>query len=160
MIKYFLYTRKSTDEEDRQILSIESQLKELREFARKENLTIVKEFTESKTAKEPGREVFNEMLELIEKGKAEGILAWHPDRLARNSIDGGKIIYLIDTGKLKDLKFPSVLSDHNKQGGGQARRGSKVLNCEFYLSSLSLSYLFLKQCDNLLREILFSAVRL
>jgi len=79
-MKYFLYARKSTDEEDRQILSIESQLIELREFARKENIAIIREFTESKTAKEPGREVFNEMLKLIEKGEAEGIIAWHPDR--------------------------------------------------------------------------------
>jgi len=116
MIKYFLYARKSTDEEDRQILSIESQLVELREFARKENLTIIREFTESKTAKEPGRPVFNEMLNLVEKGVADGILAWHPDRLARNSIDGGKIIYLIDTGKIKDLKFPTYKFDNSAYG--------------------------------------------
>lgn len=69
MIKYFPYACKSTDEEDRQILSIESQIAELREFARKENITVTREFTESKTAKEPGREVFNEMLKLIEKGQ-------------------------------------------------------------------------------------------
>jgi len=49
-----------------------------------------------KTAKEPGREVFNLMLSRIEKENIEGILAWHPDHLARNSIDGGRIIYLID----------------------------------------------------------------
>ena len=54
---------------------------ELREFAKKENLNIVREFVESKTAKEPGREIFNEMIASIEKNEAEGILAWHPDRL-------------------------------------------------------------------------------
>lgn len=116
MIKYFLYARKSTDEEDRQILSIESQLAELREFAKKESIAIAREFTESKTAKEPGREVFNEMLKLIEKGMAEGIIAWHPDRLARNSVDGGKIIYLVDTGKIKDLKFPTYKFDNSAYG--------------------------------------------
>ena len=116
MIRYFLYARKSTDEEDRQILSIGSQLAELKEFVKKENLAIIREFTESKTAKQPGRPIFNEMLKLIEKGEAEGILAWHPDRLARNSIDGGKIIYLIDTEIIKDLKFPTYKFDNSAYG--------------------------------------------
>lgn len=56
--KFFLYARKSTDEPERQILPIEAQLFELREYAKKESLNIVKEFVESKTAKEPGREIF------------------------------------------------------------------------------------------------------
>ena len=107
MNKYFIYARKSTDEPERQILSIEAQIEELKEFANKEGLEIVKIFVESQTAKEPGRSVFNEMISEIEKGKALGILAWHPDRLARNSIDGGKIIYLIDTNKIESLKFPT-----------------------------------------------------
>ena len=88
----------------------------MREFAKKEKITIIKEFTESKTAKEPGRPVFNEMLKLIEKGEADGIIAWHPDCLARNSVDGGKIIYLIDTGKIEDLKFPTYKFDNSAYG--------------------------------------------
>ena len=116
-MKYFLYARKSTDEEDRQVLSIEAQTTELHEFARKENLVIAKEFIESKTAKAPGRPVFNEMISLIENGNEKvGILAWHPDRLARNSIDGGKIIYLIDSGKLETLKFLTFWFDSTPQG--------------------------------------------
>jgi len=114
--KFFLYARKSTDEPERQILSIEAQLFELREYAKKEGLNIVREFVESKTAKEPGREIFNEMMAGIEKSEAEGILAWHPDRLARNSIDGGRIIYLIDTGKITALKFPTFWFDPTPQG--------------------------------------------
>ena len=55
MVKYFIYCRKSTEDEERQILSIEAQLAELREFAKQNNLFVVKEFCESKTAKEPGR---------------------------------------------------------------------------------------------------------
>ncbi|MGD9642968.1 MAG: recombinase family protein [Elusimicrobiales bacterium] len=84
--RYFLYARKSTDEPDRQILSIEAQLAELRDYAKKEGLPIAREFIEHKTAKEPGREVFNEMVAALEQGGAQGIIAWHPDRLARNSI--------------------------------------------------------------------------
>jgi len=66
------------DEPERQVLSIEAQMFELREFAKKEGLNIVREFMESKTAKEPGREIFNDMIASIEKNEAEGILAWHP----------------------------------------------------------------------------------
>ena len=60
--KYFLYARKSSEDDDRQVMSIEAQLFELRELARKENLEILAEFQESKSAKTPGREVFGEMM--------------------------------------------------------------------------------------------------
>ena len=116
MIKYFIYCRKSTDEADRQVLSIEAQITELKEFAKRENLKIVDYFIESKTAKKPGREKFEQMLKLIEKGEANGILSWHADRLARNSVDGGKIIYLLDTGKLQSLKFPTLWFENTPQG--------------------------------------------
>ncbi len=116
MIKYFIYCRKSSEDEERQILSIEAQLTELRDFAKQNSLFVVKEYYESKTAKEPGREVFNEMLSEIEKGVAQGILAWNPDRLARNSIDGGKVIYLVDTGKITSLKFPTFWFEATPQG--------------------------------------------
>ena len=116
MTKFFLYARKSTDEQDRQILSIEAQIAEVKEFALREGLEFVKIFVESQTAKEPGRPIFNEMLSRIEKGEANGILAWHPDRLARNSVDGGRIIYLIDTGKIQELKFPTFWFENTPQG--------------------------------------------
>ena len=116
MPKYYLYARKSTDDEDRQILSIESQLNELREYAQRENLLIMEELVETKTAKKPGRPIFDFMLKQIEAGVADGILAWHPDRLARNSVDGGKIIYLVDIGKIADLRFPTFRFDTSAQG--------------------------------------------
>ena len=122
-MKYFIYTRKSTDSEERQVLSLESQLSELKEFAAKpacrpgrEKLEIVASLCEAQTAKEPGRKIFGEMLDRICAGEASGILAWHPDRLAKNSIDGGKIIYLLDTGKILDLKFPTFWFDSTPQG--------------------------------------------
>ena len=96
MTKYIIYCRKSTDEATKQVLSIESQVAELKEFAKNNNLFVTEIITESKTAKEPGREKFNSMLKSIEEGKANAILSWHADRLARNSVDGGKIIYLLD----------------------------------------------------------------
>ena len=114
---FFIYVRKSTDESDRQILSIQAQLFELHEFAKREGLNTIRTFEESRTAKAPGRPQFNLMLGEIEKGKAQGILAWHPDRLARNSVDGGRIVYLVDTEKIKDLRFPTFrfeVSAHGK----------------------------------------------
>ena len=115
-MKYFLYARKSTDNEERQIKSIGDQIAELKEFATIQKIEIVASFTEAKTAKKPGRIVFNQMIERMENGEAQGIIAWHPDRLARNSIDGGKIIYLLDTGKILDLKFPTFWFDSTPQG--------------------------------------------
>jgi DNA invertase Pin-like site-specific DNA recombinase len=73
--KYFLYARKSTEDDDHQVMSIEAQLFELREFARKENLEILEEFQESKSAKTLGRKKFNEMIEKIEESEGVGILA-------------------------------------------------------------------------------------
>ena len=116
MTNYFIYCRKSSEDEERQVLSIEAQLTELRDFAKQNSLFVVKEYYESKTAKEPGREIFNEMLGEIEKGTAQGILAWNPDRLARNSIDGGKVIYLVDTLKIVALKFPTFWFEATPQG--------------------------------------------
>ena len=114
--KYYLYARKSTEDDGHQIMSIEAQLFELREFAKKENLEIIEEFTEAKSAKKPGREKFNEMMEKVERSEGVGILAWHPDRLARNSVDGGKIIYLVDTGKIVSLRFPTFWFEPTPQG--------------------------------------------
>ncbi len=115
-MKYIIYARKSTEEDDRQVLSIEAQLVELKEFAAKEKLEIVASFQEAKTAKEPGRIKFAEMLAILESGKADGILSWHPDRLARNSVDGGKIIYFVDRGLIKSLKFPCFWFEPTPQG--------------------------------------------
>ena len=71
--KFLLYARKSTDVEDKQVMSIDAQLNELREFAAREGLNVLAELVEKQSAKIPGRPVFNAMLERIEAGEAEGI---------------------------------------------------------------------------------------
>lgn len=114
--KFFIYARKSTDDEERQVRSINDQLSEMRELAVKENIHVVDVFIEKQTAKMPGKPILAQMLARMEKGDASGILAWHPDRLARNSVDGGKIIYLVDSGIIRDLKFPTFWFDPTPQG--------------------------------------------
>ena len=116
MEKYILYARKSTDTEDKQILSIDAQLAELRKFARDNKLVVIDELIEKRTAKMPGRPIFNSMITRIENGEVNGILAWHPDRLARNSVDGGKIIYLLDQTSLNYLLFPVFQFENTSQG--------------------------------------------
>ena len=113
--KFYIYARKSTDVEDKQVLSIEAQLVELREYAKRESLHIAAEFIEKKSAKTTGRPVFGKLLAEIEKNGGN-ILAWHPDRLARNSVDGGQIIYLLHAGKIVTLKFPSFWFENTSQG--------------------------------------------
>jgi DNA invertase Pin-like site-specific DNA recombinase len=95
MPRYFIYCRKSSEAEDRQVLSIESQTRELQEIAAKLNLPILEILTESKSAKDPGRPVFNQMMQRIYRGEAAGIICWKLDRLARNPVDGGSIIWAI-----------------------------------------------------------------
>ncbi len=98
-------------------MSIEAQLAELAEFAKRENIEIIEKFIESKSAKKPGREVFNEMIKKIHASREPvGIISWHPDRLARNSVDGGQIIYLIDTQKIASLRFPTFWFEPTPQG--------------------------------------------
>jgi site-specific DNA recombinase len=116
-MKYIHYCRKSTDDDEHQVLSLESQDREnVRRFGNDPDIEIIGTLIESKSAKYPGRAQFNEMLDRIERGKADGIIAWDPDRLARNSVDGGRIIYLLDTGKLKDLKFSTYTFENTAQG--------------------------------------------
>src|SRR5438270_7186772 len=82
MLGYFIYCRKSSEAEDRQVLSIESQTRELQQLAAKLNFPVVEILTESKSAKEPGRPVFNEMMARLYQGEAAGIICWKLDRLA------------------------------------------------------------------------------
>ena len=103
-MKFVLYCRKSTESDDRQVLSLDSQEKELLALAERLGIEIVKIFRESKSAKEPGRPIFNEMLKYISSGKAEAILCWKIDRLTRNPIDSGQIQWMLQNGKIQRIQ--------------------------------------------------------
>ena len=94
--KFFLYARKSSESEDRQVQSIEDQKNVLMKIARQKGIKIVEIFEEEKSAKAPyQRPVFTDMVERITRGQADGVLVWKLDRLARNAIDAGCIIYAL-----------------------------------------------------------------
>ena len=105
-MRYFLYARRSIEKKDdeEKVASVDSQISEMLKLAKIEGLKIVGTFQETKSAKEPGREQFNEMVKQLYQGKANGILVWKIDRLARNSIDEGTIKYLLQTGIVKHIR--------------------------------------------------------
>lgn len=101
---YFIYCRKSSEAEDRQVLSIQSQIEELKKLAARLNLKVIDVLQESRSAKAPGRPVFDEMIKRISRGEADGIICWKLDRLARNPIDGGQIIWMLQRSVIKHLQ--------------------------------------------------------
>lgn len=104
-MKYCLYARKSTEAEEKQALSIDSQIKEMKQIAERENLTIVEIRKESHSAKESGqRPVFEEIVKDIDTGIFNGIITWAPDRLSRNAGDLGKLVDRMDQKKLIQIK--------------------------------------------------------
>jgi len=104
-IKYVLYARKSTESEEKQVLSIDSQIKEMLQIAEREGLEIVDIRRESHSAKDSGqRPIFNEIVADLRSGRYSGILTWAPDRLSRNAGDLGTLVDLMDQKILFEIK--------------------------------------------------------
>src|SRR5688572_24566827 len=107
MMRYVLYARKSSESEDRQIQSIEDQLRVLREFATERQLNVIEEITESKSTKAPGqRPGFDRLVKMVEKGQADAILCWSVNRMTRNPVDGGKLSWLLQKRVLLAIQTP------------------------------------------------------
>ncbi len=113
-LRYIAYVRKSEERKERQELSHQAQITEIKK--RFPDLNIVKWMpAESKSAFEPGRTIFNEMIEMIKRGEADAIVGWHPNRLSRNELDSAIITYML-RNELKDLKFCTFNFDNSAEG--------------------------------------------
>lgn len=106
-MSYIIYCRKSSESEERQILSIESQIKELKNLANRLKLNVSEVLTESKSAKNPGRPVFNAMMKKIYAKQVKGLIVWKLDRLARNPIDGSSLVWALDQGNISEIVTPT-----------------------------------------------------
>lgn len=115
--RYVIYVRKSTDEEGKQVRSLGDQVLECKQYADKHELKVVEIIKEAESAKEAGiRPKFKKMLTDLNAGKYEGVITWHPDRLARNMKDAGEIIDLLDKAIIKDLQFVSFTFQNDTSG--------------------------------------------
>lgn len=104
-IRYCLYSRKSTEQDEVQALSIESQIKEMLATAERDGLLVTEIRRESHSAKASGqRPEFNRLIDDVRLGKFDGILAWAPDRLSRNAGDLGTIVDLMDQCVIKEVR--------------------------------------------------------
>jgi len=105
--RYVIYCRKSSESDERQIQSLSDQITTINAFMVSKNLLVGGEpLQESKSAKIPGRPIFDQLIEMIEDGTANGIVLLNPSRLSRNTVDTGRIIYLMDQGKLQEVITP------------------------------------------------------
>ncbi len=113
-LRYIAYVRKSSEDKEKQELSHLSQIENIKDKFK--HLNIVKWMdAESRSAFTPGRPIFNEMMEMLQNGEADGIVAWHPNRLSRNEVDSAQITYALRS-YLKDLQFCSYNFDNNPEG--------------------------------------------
>ena len=130
-----IYARKSTESDDRQVLSIDSQIEELKLHALKTGFAISTVYCEAQSAKYPGRRVFDEMISSMGLNRASTILCWSLDRLARNPIDGARLIWAIDQGTLRSIQTP-------RQTFSNSSNDKFLMNLEFgiakkYIDDLS-----------------------
>ena len=112
-----IYARKSSESEDRQALSIESQIRELKLIAARQGITVAEVLTEAHSAKAPGRPVFGELMRRVQQGEIRTVLCWKMDRLARNHLDHGAVLQALADGKLDRV----VTSDRPYTGDGNDR---------------------------------------
>ncbi|MDO8240722.1 MAG: recombinase family protein [Candidatus Moranbacteria bacterium] len=101
--KFVIYARKSSEDNSKQVHSIDAQIFVMKDIAKHEGIQIVEIFQESKSAKEPGRPVFNKMIEQFKKNKYDGILCWKIDRLARNPVDAGIVQWLLQKNSIQQI---------------------------------------------------------
>ncbi|MBK9968422.1 MAG: recombinase family protein [Holophagales bacterium] len=98
-----IYVRKSTESDDRQVLSLSAQVVWAREACARLGIADPVLFEEKQSAKTPGRPEFNRLMTMVEKGALDTVLCWKADRLARNALDGGRVVWAMETKKLTQV---------------------------------------------------------
>ena len=112
-LRYAIYARKSSEDDNAQEKSLPNQVEECKRYAQRLNLNVVEVITEQKSAKMAfNRPSFAQLLIDLWDEKYDGIIAWHPDRLTRNSLESGMLIDMLDNGIIKDLKMPTTPFDN------------------------------------------------
>jgi site-specific DNA recombinase len=138
-LRYALYVRKSTDDKERQQRSIDDQIIECEELAAKLGIHLVKPYYRddgsAKIPDNPKRQNFYHLLRDIRSGKIDGIMSWHPDRLARNMQDGGLLFGLLDSGHIQDMKF--VTHYFTNDASGRMLLGISFTLATYYSANLS-----------------------
>jgi DNA invertase Pin-like site-specific DNA recombinase len=100
MARTAIYARKSTESDDRQVLSLDAQLHWAREACAKLGVREPLVFTEARSAKLPGREVFGQLMRGVNAGRVDTIVCWKADRLARNAADAGAVLFALESKRL------------------------------------------------------------
>lgn len=117
MAHHVIYARKSTESDDRQILSIDSQINELQALAARRGVRVAEVLTESRSAKAPGRPVFRDLMRRVRRGEIRGVFCWKMDRLSRNHLDTGTVLQALADGVLEEI----VTSDRTYTRDGNDR---------------------------------------
>lgn len=135
--RYVIYARKSSEDSEKQVRSIPDQIEDCKKLARDQNLNIIlPPIEETKSAKKPNRRPeFKRIMKMVSNNEIDGIIAWHPDRLARNMVEAGKIIHQLDTGTLKDLRFHS--HQFSNDANGKMLLGMLFVFAKHYSDDLS-----------------------
>lgn len=106
-VRFCLYARKSQSREDRQVVSVESQVREVKEFAKKMGFKIYRAYEDAASAHKPNnRPGFKQMMKDLEKGEINAILTWKPDRIARNMVEAGVLIHALQTEVFDLIQTP------------------------------------------------------
>jgi DNA invertase Pin-like site-specific DNA recombinase len=135
-MKYLMYLRKSSESDEKQKTSIADQERHLASVVEARGLQIVGEpLRESKSAKYPGRPLFNELLKRVERGEAQGVIAFSLDRLARNSVDSGRLIAMLTSGKIQEVVTHT--NTFSSSGTDKLTMGVQFVLAEYYVDNLS-----------------------
>ncbi len=117
--RYVIYLRKSTDDEAKQVRSLDDQRIECLKLTNALGVTVREEdiFIESASAKTSGnRPIFDVMLMGFKTGKYHGLISWSPDRISRNMKEAGEVIEMIDHEDIQDLAFVTYQFDNSPNG--------------------------------------------